>query len=64
MMNTETDQDQDFEHDSLREEAIIVYQKREEVEAAWREHQDMISRKPAKIVINIHDQVQADNLPF
>jgi hypothetical protein len=64
MRNIKIDQDQDYEHDSLREEAMIVYQKREEVEAAWREHQSVVLRKPAKIVINIHDQVQADNLPF
>jgi hypothetical protein len=57
---------EDLERDRIRDEAIIVYQKREEVEGAWREHEEKKHRKPAKInvKVNQHDKVQTDTLPF
>ena len=63
-MKTENNPKEDLARDALRDEAIIIYQKREEVEAAWREHEEKHSRKPAKIVVEIHDKIQADTLPF
>lgn len=57
-------QEEDQEHERLRDEAIIMYQKRDEVEQAWREHEESVKREPAKIVVEIHDKVQADTLPF
>ena len=57
-------QEEDQEHERLRDEAIIMYQKRDEVEQACREHEASIQREPAKIVVEIHDKVQADTLPF
>jgi len=60
-MNTTSE---DLERDRLQDEAIIAYQKREEVEAACREHDEKHTRKPAKIVVERHDKVQADTLPF
>ena len=57
-------QEEDQEHERLRDEAIIMYQKRDEMEQAWKEHEELLSRKPAKIVVEIHDKVQADTLPF
>lgn len=36
-----------------REEAIIYYEKRDEVEQAWREHEESISREPARIVVEM-----------
>lgn len=57
---------EDFEHERLREEAIIIYQKRDEVEQAWKEHEEKKSRKPAKIKIDVKrkHQIQSDTLPF
>lgn len=65
-MTTPTTQEEDQEHERLRDEAVIMYQRRDEVEQAWREHEESIQRKPAKIVVEIktHDKVQADTLPF
>lgn len=57
-------QEEDQEHERLRDEAVIMYQKRDEVEQAWKEHEESIHREPAKIVIEIHDKVQTDTLPF
>jgi hypothetical protein len=63
-MKTKNDLQEDLERDRLRDEAIIVYEKREEVDAAWREYEESVSRKPAKIVVEISHEVQADTLPF
>jgi hypothetical protein len=63
-MNTRNNPKEDLVRDALRDEAIIAYQKREEVEAACREHDEKHTRKPAKIVVERHDKVQADTLPF
>lgn len=57
-------QEEDQEHERLRDEAVIMYQKRDEVEQAWKEHEMSVQREPAKIVVEIHDKVQADTLPF
>lgn len=55
---------EDYEHDPIRETAIIKLQKREEVEQANHEYE--LIRKPAKIIITIEKnyEVQCDTLPF
>lgn len=52
--------------EAKREAAIIQYQKRDEVEQAWREHEEFSKQEPAKIIvsINIKDEVQSNTLPF
>jgi hypothetical protein len=51
-----------------REEAIIYYQKRDEVEQAWREHEENSSREPAKIVVEMpiteENEIQNHSFPF
>lgn len=59
-MNT----NQDYEHDPIREAAIIRLQMREEVEQANHEYE---KRKPAKIILTTekkNNEVQCDTLPF
>jgi hypothetical protein len=59
-MNT----NEDYEHDSIREAAIIRLQMREEVEEANHEYE---KRKPAKIILTTekkNNEVQCDTLPF
>ena len=58
-MNT----NEDYEHDFIREAAIIQLQKRDEVEEANYEYD---KRKPAKIIITTekNNEVQCDTLPF
>lgn len=52
----------------VREEAIIYYEKRDEVEQAWREHEESISRKPARIVVEMpvteENEIQNHSFPF
>lgn len=54
---------EDYEHDPIRESAIIQLQKREEVEQANHEYE---VRKPAKIIITTekNNEVQCDTLLF
>lgn len=58
----------DNEEEKLREEAIIYYQKRDEVEQAWREYEENSSRKPAKIVVEMpiteENEIQNHSFPF
>ena len=58
-MNT----NQDYEHDPIREAAIIRLQMREEVEQANQEYEKI---KPAKIIVTTekNNEVQCDTLPF
>jgi ribosomal protein L2 len=58
-MNT----NQDYEHDPIREAAIIRLQMREEVEKANHEYEKI---KPAKIIVTTekNNEVQCDTLPF
>jgi hypothetical protein len=58
-MNT----NQDYEHDPIREAAIIRLQMREEVEQANHEYEKI---KPAKIIVTTekNNEVQCDTLPF
>jgi hypothetical protein len=58
-MNT----NEDYEHEHVREAAIIQLQKREEVEQANHEYEKI---KPAKIIVTIekNNEVQCDTLPF
>ncbi len=58
-MNT----NQDYEHDPIREAAIIRLQIREEVEQANHEYEKI---KPAKIIVTTekNNEVQCDTLPF
>lgn len=56
--------EEDYEDEKLRDEAIIMYQKRDEIEQAWKEYEESVQRKPAKIIVEIHDKVQADTFPF
>ena len=56
------------EEEKLREEAIIYYQKRDEVEQAWREYEENISREPAKIIVETpikeENEIQNHSFPF
>lgn len=58
----------DNEEEKLREEAIIYYQKRDEVEQAWREYEENSSREPAKIVVEMpiteENEIQNHSFPF
>lgn len=56
----------DHEHEKMRDEAIIMYEKRNEMEIAWKEYENNISRQPAKIIVIVkkHGEIQADSLPF
>jgi hypothetical protein len=59
-MNT----NEDYEHEHVREAAIIRLQMREEVEQANHEYE---KRKPAKIILTTekkNNEVQCDTLPF
>jgi ribosomal protein L2 len=58
-MNT----NQDYEHDPIREAAIIRLQMTEEVEQANHEYEKI---KPAKIIVTTekNNEVQCDTLPF
>jgi hypothetical protein len=63
-MIIEKDQIEDFERDRLRDQAIIIYQNQEEIKIICQEYDEMYKRKPAKIVVEIHDKIQTDTLPF
>jgi len=55
---------EDYEHEQVREAAIIRLQKIEEVEQANHEYE---KRKPAKIILTTekkNNEVQCDTLPF
>ena len=55
---------EDYEHEHVREAAIIRLQKIEEVEQANHEYE---KRKPAKIILTTekkNNEVQCDTLPF
>jgi hypothetical protein len=58
-MNT----NEDYEHEHVREAAIIRLQMREEVEQANHEYEKI---KPAKIIVTTekNNEVQCDTLPF
>jgi len=58
--------DEHLEEEAKREAAIIQYQKRDEVEQAWREHEELSQREPAKIIVStpVKDEVQDNSLPF
>jgi hypothetical protein len=59
---------EDFEKERLREEAFIHYQKRDEVERAWREYEENSSREPARIVVEMsvveENEIQNKSFPF
>ena len=56
------------EEEKAREEAVIYYQKRDEVEQAWREYEESSSREPAKIVVEMpimeENEIQNHSFPF
>lgn len=56
------------EEEKLREEAFIYYQKRDEIEQAWREHESVASREPAIIVVEMpiteENEIQNHSFPF
>lgn len=58
----------DNEEEKLREEAIISYEKRNEVEQAWREYEENSSREPAKIIVEMliteENEIQNHSFPF
>ena len=52
-----------------REEAIIYYEKRDEVEQAWRDYESVVvSREPAKILVEMpimeENEIQNHSFPF
>lgn len=59
-MNT----NEDYEHEPIREAAIIQLQKRNEVEQANHEYE--LTRQPAKIIVTTEksNEVQRNTLPF
>ena len=60
---TETDETSDIER--RRDEAIIAFEKREELENAWREYQEEIAtREPAQIHVVYECEIQTNTLPF
>lgn len=63
-MSTKEDA-QDLEREIKREQAIIQYQKRDEVEMANQEY-ELSLRKPARIDVSIpvKHEVQSNTLPF
>jgi hypothetical protein len=63
-MNIEKDQDPHLERNKLTEEQIINCEKIEELNSAWEEYEEKVSRKPARIIVEKYDKVQADTLPF
>lgn len=67
-MNIRNDPNEDLERDRVRDEAIIQYQRREEVESAWLEDEEKKARKPAIIITKTHTEIKheaKDNtLPF
>lgn len=61
-----TDKHLEEEEEARREAAIILYQKRDEVEQTWREYEELSQREPAKIIVStpVKDEVQDNSLPF